>query len=882
MKKRILSLLLAVCMIAAVLPFNALAAGELGTLDNPWVSKDVSVFRDGNTLHVYGTGSTGAMEDYAGKTEPGWYKISGEIDTIVVESSVQRLGSNAFASCGSLTNVRLKRDMTVSGGAIQLGDNVFPANYNLALELSGKGYMADFDDNQPWANLQTHIVSVTIAEGVKSIGKQAFANCINLTNVVIPGSAEFIGQEAFANCIRLTDVTLRHDFGGNESSGIPFTIGVNAFPVNNAGFKIAMEITGTAAVPSYSDPSKQPWANLRDYIKTLVIGGNVAGIGDNAFSACKKIGNVTMYFYENGAVAEKKLGIDWFREHDTNAVINVVASSENGRAFRLWDGATFANDKSENTIYFYNRNALTIRANWSEVAYGITVKPKDNYNFGNAAPGYKAFAPYEVTVKNSGNAASGQLHVELSGGNTSAFTLSKNYIGSLPVKGTDTFTVTPVLGKDNGDYVTEVVVSDENGTIASFQVAFTVGTAASRASDFVKRLYIYALGRSEDKIDDEGFDNWVSALASGKQSAAQVAASFYTSEEFRTRGVSDTEFVSSLYRTLLNRAPDTAGLNAWVGAIAGGKTRSFVFEQFCESAEFKNLMNVFGLVPGTIKPEAYDMSNKITPGGDALNFVERLYNIVLGRPSDAAGLENWTVQLMSQKMSCAQVAAGFFGSVEYTNLKKSNRDFVTDLYKTMLNRAPDEGGLNSWMGHLAAGKSRSWVFRQFCESPEFKSLCATYGLTAGTIDDTKYNMGANGTGEADVAKADPVAAENFIKALYQHLLGRTASEADLECWKPKMVDGSMTAAVVAANVAASEECLNRKLSNTDYVKLLYRGLLNREGSETEIQNWVKSIEGGSKRNVVFKAFIDSTEYKTRCNTLGLTPGTINAANYNMG
>lgn len=882
MKKRIISLLLAVCMIAAVLPFSVLAAGK-GTIDDPWISGSAKVYRDGSTLHVFGNGP---MADYANSKAPEWYDISGNIDTIVIETGVSRLGAYAFASCGSLTNARLKRDMSVSGGAIELGENAMPTSYNLALELCGADYMPDYNNNQPWSNLKTHIVSVTVDEGVKSIGAQAFASLINLTSVVIPGSAEYIGKEAFADCIRLTDVTLRHDFSCNESSGTKFTIGAGAFPVSNSGFKIAMEITGTGAVPSYASPSDQPWALLRDYMKTLVIGGDVPGIGDNAFSACTKLTNVTMYFYENGGTAKKTLGTDWFREHDTNAVINIKAASSD-YAFSYWDGATFANAKSENTIYFYNRNPELIEAVWIPVEHDITVKPVDAYCFGNVEAGYKAFAPYEITVKNTGNEASGQLHVELSGGYPNAFSLSKKYIGSLPVAGKDTFTVVPVLGMPDGDYPVDVVVSDENHTIATIRVWFTVGNAVSRAQEVVTRLYVYALGRPEQKIDEEGFNHWVGELAAGKQSVTSVAAAFYASDECRDRKMGNEAFVDSLYRALLNREADPTGRAAWLKCLADGQSRSWVLEKFCEAPEFINLMKLYGLIPGAIDPNAVDMNLKPTIDGPAKDFVVRLYKVVLGRDPDDAGLTDWTAQLKTKKSTGAFVAAGFFASKEYVDQNKTNRDFVLDLYEAMMNRdratvpTSDPSGLKYWLDYLAAGKTRAWVFRQFCESAEFRGLCTSYGIDAGTINDTAYNMGANNNTAA--AKIDRTVAEEYITRQYTYLMKRsTVTPEEIKGWVDQLVNGQITAAQATAGIAGSTEALNLKMSNKEFIENLYQAMMGQAGDAAGIANWTKELDNGGKRGDVINAFAQSKQYTEVCAAKGLVPGTIDPNAYALG
>jgi hypothetical protein len=49
--------------------------------------------------------------------------------------------------------------------------------------------------------------SITIPEGVTSIGAQVFSNCDKLTSVSIPASVTEIGSQAFVFCIALRGVT---------------------------------------------------------------------------------------------------------------------------------------------------------------------------------------------------------------------------------------------------------------------------------------------------------------------------------------------------------------------------------------------------------------------------------------------------------------------------------------------------------------------------------------------------------------------------------------------------------------------------------------------------------------------------------------------------
>ena len=52
------------------------------------------------------------------------------------------------------------------------------------LEITGSGRMADFTaTSQPWNDYKTQITSVTLANGVNSIGSYAFYNCTALRDV---------------------------------------------------------------------------------------------------------------------------------------------------------------------------------------------------------------------------------------------------------------------------------------------------------------------------------------------------------------------------------------------------------------------------------------------------------------------------------------------------------------------------------------------------------------------------------------------------------------------------------------------------------------------------------------------------------------------------
>ena len=82
--------------------------------------------------------------------------------------------------------------------------------YTQSLVLSGSGDMYNYSKKQngivwvstaPWYKYCDDMGSVTLPEGLTSIGNDAFFGCSRLTSVTIPNSVTSIGNGAFSSCI---------------------------------------------------------------------------------------------------------------------------------------------------------------------------------------------------------------------------------------------------------------------------------------------------------------------------------------------------------------------------------------------------------------------------------------------------------------------------------------------------------------------------------------------------------------------------------------------------------------------------------------------------------------------------------------------------------
>ena len=193
-------------------------------------------------------------------------------------NTVTALGSWAYSHCRSLTKVYIPKSLTDIGNLALIGcENV------TSMEVEQGNPVFDSRDNcnaiimTATNTLVAGCQTTVIPNTVTSIGRSAFYDCANLTNITIPTSVTTIEEAAFYRCRKLREV---------EIPDMVTTIG-------EAAFTLCQGLVSVKIPDNVVSLGKEAFEYCHD-IKTLVLGSSLADIGDNAFHNCYNLKEITV------------------------------------------------------------------------------------------------------------------------------------------------------------------------------------------------------------------------------------------------------------------------------------------------------------------------------------------------------------------------------------------------------------------------------------------------------------------------------------------------------------------------------------------------------------------------------------------------------------
>lgn len=214
MKKRFVSLLVALSITLTFLPIGAVAAptNEIIQGNLKYTVNNYTVNDGGESVTVSGTSeSTSEKPTHLtiessissnGKnytvTEIGnWaFKEWNTLTEVTLPHTVEIIGFQAFFNCSNLTNV------TIPEGVRKIGQKAF----NGCSQLTSITIPSTIENMNTAFSGNTALTHVTLTNGISEISSSAFKDCTGLTEIKIPTSVNEIRQDAFNGCINLSDV----------------------------------------------------------------------------------------------------------------------------------------------------------------------------------------------------------------------------------------------------------------------------------------------------------------------------------------------------------------------------------------------------------------------------------------------------------------------------------------------------------------------------------------------------------------------------------------------------------------------------------------------------------------------------------------------------
>ena len=282
MKKRILSILLAVLMLLSALPLGmvdtAYAAETSGVAAQSYYvaggqcGDDLTWTLDSSGILTIS--GTGPMYNYSLWDNP-WCDIalrssgiSTRVVNAVVSSGVTALGERALADCGSMVSVSLPetlltvgescfmssdalRSITIPNSVRSIGLGAFTACKNLSRVTLGRGLQRI--GGQAFRECSS-LSSIVIPDGVKKIEYLTFSDCANLMEITIPHTVTVIENHAFANCNILSRVT----FTGTRAQWNAIDMGDDNDPLLSANITFAGSGPAAPTVTGGNDAQGRP------------------------------------------------------------------------------------------------------------------------------------------------------------------------------------------------------------------------------------------------------------------------------------------------------------------------------------------------------------------------------------------------------------------------------------------------------------------------------------------------------------------------------------------------------------------------------------------------------------------------------------------------
>ena len=311
---------------------NALASIEVDVSNTTYASVDGILYNKAKTVFVHIPDAiTGDVEIPGGVTSIANYAFSGcsNLTSITIPDSVTSIGSGAFSGCSSLESITIPF-VGDEAGKTSSDTYQYPFGYifgtssydgGTAVEQTYYGSSTSSTTSTTYyipSSLRSVTVtggnilygafyncsmltSVTIGNGVTSIGRYAFYDCTSLESITIPDSVTSVGSYAFYDCTAEIvwgddpEITEIGYYAFSRYKGTSITIPNSVTSIGEYAFYGCSSLTSITIGGGVTSIERYAFDDCTS-LESITIPDSVTSIGDRAFRGCSSLESITIPF----------------------------------------------------------------------------------------------------------------------------------------------------------------------------------------------------------------------------------------------------------------------------------------------------------------------------------------------------------------------------------------------------------------------------------------------------------------------------------------------------------------------------------------------------------------------------------------------------------